>query len=105
MPNGIFVPADDILERIDHTALSLSPDDYEAGRRSYEALCTAKPERKRRERKPPTLASALKQASKAGIDNVRYEVEPDGKIVIVTGKPEPKSETDRELEEFNARHG
>ena len=27
------------------------------------------------------------------------------KVVIVTGKPEPKNETDRELEEFNARHG
>jgi hypothetical protein len=64
----------------------------------------AKPERRRRERKL-TFAGALKQASKAGVDIVRYEVEPDGKVVIVTGKPEPKSETDRELEEFNARHG
>ena len=65
----------------------------------------AKPVRKRRARRRPTLAAALKQASKAGVDVVRYEVEPDGKIVIVTGKPEPKNETDRELEEFNARHG
>jgi len=46
----------------------------------------AKPARRRRERKP-TLASVAKQASKAGIEVARYEVEPDGKIVLVTGKP------------------
>jgi hypothetical protein len=45
----------------------------------------AKPERKRRERKP-TLASVAKQASKAGVVVARYEVEP-GKITVVTGKP------------------
>jgi hypothetical protein len=45
----------------------------------------AKPARKRRARKP-TLASVAKQASKAGIEVARYEVEP-GKIVVVPGKP------------------
>ena len=85
----IFVAVDDVLKRIDATTLAtLSPDDYEAGRRSYAALCkgAAKPVAKRRERKP-TLASVAKQVSKAGIEVARYEVEPDGKIIVVTGKP------------------
>jgi hypothetical protein len=64
---------------------------------------TEKPERRRRERRL-TLASVAKQASKAGIEVACYEVEP-GKITVVTGKPEPKSDLDRELEEFDARHG
>jgi hypothetical protein len=90
MPNDIFVPVDDILKHIDSTMLATSSllDDYEAARRQYEALKdanTAKPTRQRRERKP-TLASVAKQASKAGIEVARYEVE-SGKITIVTGKP------------------
>ena len=42
-------------------------------------------------RKPrrPTLANVAKQASKVGIEVTRYEVKPDGTIVIVTGEPEP----------------
>ena len=32
--------------------------------------------------------SVAKQASKAGIEVARYEVEPDGKINVVTGKSE-----------------
>ncbi len=39
-------------------------------------------ERKRRARKP-TLASVAKQASKAGVEVARYEVEPDGKISVI----------------------
>jgi hypothetical protein len=37
----------------------------------------------------PTLARVAKQASKAGIDVSRYEVKPDGTIVVITGEPEP----------------
>jgi hypothetical protein len=44
--------------------------------------------RKPRKRKAPTLASVANQASKAGIPVARYEVEPSGKINVVTGKPE-----------------
>ncbi len=40
---------------------------------------------KRRARRP-TLASVAKQASKAGIEVARYEVEPDKIVVIVVGK-------------------
>jgi hypothetical protein len=43
---------------------------------------------KRRARKV-TLASVAKQASKLGLAVARYEVKPDGSVVIVTGDPEP----------------
>jgi hypothetical protein len=67
MPDDIFVAAADVLKHIDYTTLSLSLDDYEAARRSYEALCnsTAKPARKRRERKP-SVASLVNRAEKTG---------------------------------------
>ena len=36
-----------------------------------------------------TLASVAKQATKAAIAVARYEVKPDGTVVVVTGEPEP----------------
>ena len=45
-------------------------------------------ERKPRTTRKPTLASVAKQASKVGIEVARYEVKPDGTVVIVTVKPE-----------------
>jgi hypothetical protein len=44
---------------------------------------TPRPQRK------PSLASVADQASKAGIEVARYEVRPDGTVVVVTGKSEP----------------
>ena len=46
-----------------------------------------------RKRNPckPTLLSVAKQARKAGIEVARYEIEPSGKIVVVTGKGDPVS--------------
>ena len=41
---------------------------------------------KRRRRRKPSLISVAKQAAKAGLEVARYEVDPDGKIIIVTGK-------------------
>src|SRR5262245_698672 len=35
-----------------------------------------------------SLASVAKQARKAGIEVARYEVKPDGTVVIVNGQPE-----------------
>ena len=42
-------------------------------------------------RKPrkPTLTSIARAASKAAIAVARYEVKPDGTVVVVTGNPEP----------------
>src|SRR6516165_5445601 len=42
-------------------------------------------------RKPrkPSLVSVAKQASKAAIPVARYEVKPDGTVVVVTGAPTP----------------
>jgi hypothetical protein len=42
-----------------------------------------------RQRKPrkPTLTSVAAQASKAAIAVARYEVKPDGTVVVVTGAP------------------
>jgi hypothetical protein len=53
------------------------------------------------------LTKAVKAVFAAGVDVARIEVERNGKIVIVTGKPaaEAKSELDAELAEFEARHG
>jgi L-lactate utilization protein LutC len=46
-------------------------------------------DKQKRQRKPrEPLASAAKQASKAGIAVARYEVRSDGTVVVVTGKSE-----------------
>jgi len=57
-------------------------------------------------RKPrkPTLASLARQANKAAIPVARYEVKPDGTVVVVTGKPEPvESENPWPLDEFRTK--
>jgi hypothetical protein len=59
------------------------------------------PKRSRRQRKP-TLASVAKQARKAGLDVARYEVRPDGTVVIVTGKGEQQQ--GNEVDEWIAKH-
>jgi hypothetical protein len=74
----------DLRDRIFSKDCGPSLSDYDAWR-DWQRSGAAKPERKRRERKP-TLASVAKQARKAGIEVARYEVEP-GKITVVTGKP------------------
>jgi hypothetical protein len=40
----------------------------------------------KRSPRKPTLLSVARQARKAGIEVARYEIEPSGKIVVVTGK-------------------
>jgi hypothetical protein len=48
-------------------------------------VVTVNVENKKRSSRKPTLLSVAKQARKAGIEVVRYEIEPSGKIIIVTG--------------------
>ena len=45
-------------------------------------------QRKPRKASKPTLASVANQASKAALEVARYEVKPDGTVVVVTGKGE-----------------
>jgi hypothetical protein len=85
-PNDdISVTVAALKDRIFSKDCGPSLSDYDAWQQ-WQRKGAAKPERKRRERKH-TLASVAKQASKAGIEVARYEVEPDGKIIVVTGKP------------------
>jgi hypothetical protein len=57
-------------------------------------------------RKPskPTLASVAKAASKAAIPVARYEVKPDGTVVVVTGAPQPAApDNPWPLDEFRTK--
>ncbi len=54
----------------------------------------AAPRKPKRERKV-TLATVAKQASKAAIPVARYEVKPDGTVVVVTGQPDASGTRDK----------
>jgi hypothetical protein len=45
---------------------------------------------KRVRNRKPTLASVIGQARKAGIEVARYEVDANGKIIVITGKVGPE---------------
>ena len=49
------------------------------------------PAKKQRGARKPTLLSVAKQARKAGIEVARFEIEPSGKIVVVTGTSDSAS--------------
>jgi hypothetical protein len=53
------------------------------------------------------LTRAIRAVTVAGVGIARVEIGPDGKIVVVTQQslPTPQSDLDRELAEFEARHG
>jgi hypothetical protein len=53
------------------------------------------------------LTRAIRAVTVAGVSIARVEIGPDGKIVVVTQQPAVSSrdDLDRELEEFEARHG
>lgn len=50
------------------------------------------------------LRLAIETARAAGLDVARFEIDRDGKIVVVTGKPPVNNDLDRELAEFEASH-
>jgi hypothetical protein len=55
------------------------------------------------------IVRALRAAKGAGLEVTRYEIGPDGKVVVFTTNGEmassPQSDLDRELAEFEALHG
>ena len=53
------------------------------------------------------VTRAVKAVTAAGVHIARVEIARDGRIVIVTAEAQPavQDNLDRELEEFNARHG
>jgi hypothetical protein len=57
------------------------------------------------------VTRAIKAAVAAGVGIARVEIDKSGKIVIVTGKPQeaavaaPQDDLDRELAEWEGRHG
>ena len=57
------------------------------------------------------VTRAVRAAVAAGIEVQRIEIDKDGKIIVVTGKPldpavtAPQDDLDQELAEFEARHG
>jgi hypothetical protein len=64
----------------------------------------AEPARRPRKPRKPTLASVAEQANKAALAVARYEVKPDGTVVIVTGKPESaEAENPWPLDEFRTK--
>jgi hypothetical protein len=60
---------------------------------------------KRVRNRKPTLASVAKEAAKAGVVVARYEVDANGKIIVITGKPvapDITNGTDVNIEETSA---
>jgi hypothetical protein len=50
------------------------------------------------------LRLAVETARAAGLEIGRVEIGRDGKIIVVTGKPQANEDLDRELAEFEARN-
>jgi len=66
---------------------------------ALDALAALLPQRRRK--RQPTLVSVSREASRAGIPVVRYEVKPDGTITIITKQPEPAApERGNELDDW-----
>jgi hypothetical protein len=51
------------------------------------------------------VTRAVKAVAAAGVSIARVEIDKAGRIVIVTGQSGPQDDLDRELAEFEARHG
>jgi hypothetical protein len=65
------------------------------------------PQARRRRRSSSLVAGAIKAAAAVGV-SARIEIDSAGKIVIFTGsrvEASPENDLDRELEQWEARHG
>ena len=60
------------------------------------------PDKPARRKRKPTLAAALKQATKAGLPVRRARIEPDGSIEIDVGEPEPTEASNPWLSDLKA---
>ena len=63
--------------------------DKQAKEEAWERYAALSKPRKPRKPRKPTLTSIARAASKAAIAVARYQVKPDGTVVVVTGNPEP----------------
>jgi hypothetical protein len=85
------------------------PPEPRMSEHEFNELCRAyglekqrtKPARVRKPRRP-TLASVAAQASKAALEVARYEVRPDGTVVVVTGKSESTEASNPWLDDLKA---
>jgi hypothetical protein len=99
-------PTINLADRPDRLTVELPPG---CGREHLRKLVASlptmgKPPRPARKPRKPTLVSVAKQASKAAIPVARYEVKPDGTVVVVTGTPEPAASDDPwPLDEFRTK--
>jgi len=75
----------EIVETLEGGAMALT---YQAALALVHSSGGSSPKPKRQRKRKPTLVSVAKQAEKAGLEVARYEVDPDGKISIITGKPD-----------------
>jgi hypothetical protein len=51
------------------------------------------------------VTRAIRAARAGGVDIGRIEIATDGRIVIIAGTAAPSDALDRELEDFQVRHG
>jgi hypothetical protein len=85
-----------------HALLSGYPID--ASRQALAFVAARLTSKRRYKPRRPTLASVAKQASKAALEVARYEIKPDGTVVVVTGTPEPSTESNPwPLDEFRTK--
>jgi hypothetical protein len=67
-----------------------------AAGKKYKAYWRAQEPREPRAPHMPTLADVAKQANKAALAVARYEIRPDGTVVVVTGKPDATADDEVE---------
>jgi hypothetical protein len=94
-----------VIREIDAALAGFSPSEsLRIIRKTRQLLGLAPPSPPDRQRPPrhPTLASVAKQATKAALDVARYEVKPDGTVVVVTGAGEQQQ--GNEVDEWIAKH-
>jgi hypothetical protein len=68
-------------------------------------LVAADQTKRQRRARRVSLSAVAKQANRAALDVTRYEVKPDGTVIIHTGEPDTGKQPGNELDEWIAKHG